>query len=121
MIADTCWFIDLEKRRPEALAYLCANPSDTFVLTEIVRAEPYAGGRDTGRIVALVGASNLFPIDDNTAKVWGETARHLRTTGDIVGANDLWIAAVALSNHVPVLTRNTFDFSRIRDLQVVAY
>lgn len=121
LVADTCWFIDLEKGRPEALAYLRGNPGASFVLTEVVRAELIAGGRDTRRIAALVGAADLLPIDEDVATAWGNAARHLRATGGMVGANDLWIAAIALANGVPVLTRNSSDFSRIPGVQVVAY
>ncbi len=121
VIADTCWFIDLEKGRPEAIAYLRQNPSVSFVLTEIVRAELYAGGRDTGRIAALVGAADLFPIDEGVAKVWGDAARQLRASGQMVGANDLWIASIALANGVPVLTRNPSDFERVPGVHVIAY
>lgn len=121
VIADTCWFIDLEKRRPEVITYLRQNPSVSFVLTEIVRAELHAGGRDTGRIAALVGAADLFPIDAGVAEVWGATARQLRSSGQMVGANDLWIASIAISHGVAVLTRNPGDFNRVPGVQIVAY
>lgn len=63
----------------------------------------------------------MFPIDENVATAWGDAARHLRATGGMVGANDLWIAAIALANGVPVLTRNASDFGRVPGVQVVAY
>ena len=121
VIADTCWFIDLEKGRPEAIAYLRQNPSVSFVLTEIVRAELYAGGRDTQRIEALVGQASLLPIDENVAKVWGNAARQLRAAGQMTGANDLWIAAIALAYDVPVLTRNQSDFDRVPGVRLATY
>ena len=121
VVADTCWYIDVEKGRSDALTYLAQNAGTTFVLTEIVRAELYAGGRDARRIALLAGASGLYGIDEAVAREWGTAARHLRSTGQMVGANDLWIAAIALANGVPVLTRNPSDFNRVLGVHVEAY
>ena len=121
VIADTCWFIDLEKQRSEAIEFLRQNSSATFVLTEVVRAELYAGGRDISRVAALVGAADLLSIDDRVAKAWGDSARGLRSSGQMIGANDLWIASISLVYQVPVLTRNPSDFSRVPGVQVVHY
>ena len=40
---------------------------------------------------------------------------------DSLSANDLWIAATALANQVPVVTRNDREFSRVQGLQVLSY
>ncbi len=121
VVADTCWFIDLEKRRPEAISFLQNNLAVTFILTEIVRAELYAGGRDISRVATLVGSAELLPIDESVSRVWGESAILLRAQGQMIGANDLWLAAICLAHNVPVLTRNPGDFNRVPGLHVISY
>ena len=39
----------------------------------------------------------------------------------LLGPNDLWIAAAALSLGLPLLSKNTCEFRRVPDLDVVDY
>ncbi|MBP6818203.1 MAG: hypothetical protein KBC46_02750 [Ferrovibrio sp.] len=47
---------------------------------------------------------------------------HLRTTlagrGELIGGNDLWIAAHALALNVPLVTNNTAEFRRVPKLRL---
>jgi tRNA(fMet)-specific endonuclease VapC len=121
VIADTCWFIDLEKRKEPAIEFLRRHPNTTFALVEIVRAELHAGGRDFSRITEIVAGADVLPINGEVARIWGESARALRARGEMIGANDLWIAALSIAHRVPVLTRNVADFERVPGVDVVPY
>ena len=39
----------------------------------------------------------------------------------LIGGNDLWVAAVALANGVPAVTRNTRHYRRVPGLDVKGY
>lgn len=47
-----------------------------------------------------------FPIDDDAARMWARLRIHLAETGRRVRINDLWIAAIAASRGLPVVTRD---------------
>jgi tRNA(fMet)-specific endonuclease VapC len=47
--------------------------------------------------------------------------RFLKTRGQLIGANDLWIACHAVRHGVPCVTRNTEEFRRVPGLVVLTY
>jgi len=53
-------------------------------------------------------SSQVLPMDDAASEI----LNHLRSMRLHVKVMDLRIAAIAIANHVTVLTRNTVDFSR---------
>ena len=63
----------------------------------------------------------LLPVTPDVAWEYGRTYRHLRGTGQLIGANDLWIAATALADGMPVVTRNVAHFKRVPHLEVETY
>jgi predicted nucleic acid-binding protein len=78
------------------LGVLTANSAD-------VRAQRLATLDTVADIVA-------FPVDDDAARMWGRLRIHLAETGRRVRINDLWIAAIAASRELPVVTQdNDFD------------
>jgi predicted nucleic acid-binding protein len=52
---------------------------------------------------------------------YGQAYRHLRDNGQLIGTNDLWIAATAVANQMPVVTRNVEHYRRVPRLEVVGY
>jgi predicted nucleic acid-binding protein len=47
-----------------------------------------------------------FPVDDDAARMWARLRIHLAETGRRVRINDLWIAAIAASRELPVVTQD---------------
>ena len=120
VLADTCFFIDLERRNPQAIEFLRSNPSTELTLCEIVRAELLAVGRDLSAIEIHI-APEIAPLGQEAAVAWSRSVRYLRQQGQLIGVNDLWIAAVGIANNLPVLTRNRREFDRVPGLTVIAY
>lgn len=60
------------------------------------------------RLATLEALSDIevLPIDDEAARVWARMRIHLAETGRRVRINDLWIAAVAVSQGLPVVTQD---------------
>ncbi|PXX01609.1 type II toxin-antitoxin system VapC family toxin [Mycolicibacterium moriokaense] len=47
-----------------------------------------------------------FPVDDDAARMWARLRIHLAEKGRRVRINDLWIAAIAASRELPVVTQD---------------
>jgi tRNA(fMet)-specific endonuclease VapC len=52
---------------------------------------------------------------------YGELYRALSAVGQLIGSNDLWIAATALVHNMPVVTANRAEFTRVPGLSVLIF
>ncbi len=59
-----------------------------------------------------------LPFDDACAESYGRLRSELRRQGTPIGANDLLIAATALTHNLTLVTHNTREFSRVPRLRV---
>jgi predicted nucleic acid-binding protein len=124
---DTCFLIDLErekKRGPgKAHHFLQQNASARPYLSWTTVGEFAEGFGDVKHPVctALVAQFNILPMDEATAHHYAVITRRLRTSNQLIGANDLWIAASALANRLPLVTNNGSHFGRVPGLSVVSY
>ena len=59
-----------------------------------------------------------LPFDDRAADTYATIRAELAATGQLIGPNDLLIAAIALANRVVLVTHNTREFGRIVGLRV---
>ena len=69
-------------------------------------------------LAKLFAAFVSLPFDDSAAWHYGEIRHDLETRGQVIGPNDLKIAAICRSNGHTLVTLNTADFSRVPGLQV---
>lgn len=53
----------------------------------------------------------ILPYDLRVSYVWGQLAGQTQRQGRPRPVNDMWIAAVALANGVPLATRNIKDYA----------
>jgi predicted nucleic acid-binding protein len=60
----------------------------------------------------------ILPFDLQVARVHAQIFAELASTGSLINAHDLLIAATALTHNLPVLTENVRDFERVRGLVV---
>ncbi|MCG5434545.1 type II toxin-antitoxin system VapC family toxin [Mycobacterium sp. MYCO198283] len=60
------------------------------------------------RLVTLDAVADLaaLPVDEQAARMWARMRVHLAEAGRRVRINDLWIAAVAASRELPVVTQD---------------
>ena len=66
----------------------------------------------------LLGAVQVIDLDAEVARHYGQLRAHLRSIGQPIGPNDLWIAAHALALDVPLITHNLAEFERVPSLSV---
>lgn len=70
------------------------------------------------RLDALIRHFPLVPLDAAAARAYGEVRAALERAGKVIGANDLWIAAQALSLNLVLVTDNVGEFKRVEGLVV---
>jgi hypothetical protein len=63
-------------------------------------------GRDRAKWETFIRPFRFLGYHDEVAWRFGEIFRELRRKGSLIGANDMWIAATALANGQPLVTRN---------------
>jgi tRNA(fMet)-specific endonuclease VapC len=128
LILDTNFVVALEREARRKVPgpahdFLRLHREDRFTLTFTVVAELACGQsasarRDWERLC------QPFPVLDWTREVawhYGELFRHLQTRGQLIGTNDLWIAATALAHGRPLVTNNTAEFTRVPGLDVRSF
>jgi tRNA(fMet)-specific endonuclease VapC len=59
-----------------------------------------------------------FEFDDNAAEHYAQIRADLTAQGNLIGANDLMIAAIARANKATLITHNTGEFSRVQGLLI---
>ena len=125
--ADTTFLIDLSREscRNSGLVhdFLHSHLEDEFSLSVTALGEFAAGFADTAdeTFIAVKAHFKLRPMDDSDAWHYREIFRFLKERGQLIGANDLWIAAAALKHGEAVVTRNARDFQRVPGLTVMSY
>jgi predicted nucleic acid-binding protein len=68
-----------------------------------------------------ISGAAVFPIDHRVARVWAGMRAYLAASGERVSVNDLWIAATAASNRMPVITQDHdfYALSGVNGLTVI--
>ena len=120
LLLDTTAVIDLERGRNGAAEALAdwKGPGATcqITLAELRRAE---GGAE--RAIELETAMAVLPLDAASADHYAAITNYLRDGSWMIGANDLWIAAIARANAATLLTRHARMFRRVPGLEVLGY
>ena len=70
------------------------------------------------RLEALCRGLDIVPFDEDAAVHYGEIRQELSRRGELIGANDLLIAAHARSRDATLVTNNEREFGRVPDLRI---
>lgn len=125
---DTCFLIDhqreVSKKAPgPAHQFAARHASDHFGVSTVAWGE-FVGGFPPGENATISGVRRhvrLIPVTETASAMYGRIFQELRSQGQLIGANDLWIAAVAMAERLPLVTRNSAEFGRIAGLHVLEY
>lgn len=124
MDTDTC--IYLKNRRPPEIAekFRQLQPGEV-VISMITYGELYSGATKSREAEAALNnlerLSERLPVQAMSLEVathYGRIRGALEKQGNIIGGNDLWIAAHAYTLGLIVVTNNTGEFGRVAGLQV---
>jgi predicted nucleic acid-binding protein len=128
LILETTFLVDLEREHNRgtpgrAVALLEANEDARLYLPFIVAGELAAGTSLANRAVweAFLAPFFVLPPTPDVSWEYGKAYRHLQRNGQLIGGNDLWIAATAIAYHMPVVTRNAEHYRRVPGLDVRDY
>ena len=66
----------------------------------------------------LVSRLSVLPLPAEAGKWYGIMRAHLERNGEMIGANDIWIAAHTKSAGLTLVTNNEREFKRIPGLNV---
>lgn len=70
------------------------------------------------RIEAVIQRLEFVELDASVAAAYADIRAHLESAGTPIGANDLWIAAHALSAEMTLVSANTREFERVAGLKL---
>lgn len=128
LILDTNFVITAEREARRGVAgrvdaFLLRHPAETFFITFTVAGELACGQSAVARQdwQRLCQPYPILPWTLEVAWHYGEIFRALAAKGQLIGANDLWIAATGLANGFGVVTNNHDEFSRVPGLDVATF
>lgn len=126
MILDTCFLVDLQRELRKGVAgratkFLQAHASASFCISVISVTEFLEGFAQPADGERLLRAFARVDLDSKEAAQAAAIRRSLRLQGSLIGDFDILIAATALTESLPLVTRNVVEFSRIEGLELVGY
>jgi tRNA(fMet)-specific endonuclease VapC len=121
---DTCSYI--MRRSPEAvLKKLVKVPVDDVCISVITKSELLYGvevspkrRQDEAALEAFLRHVEVLDFPDEASTDYAKIRADLKSRGAMIGANDLLIAAHARSQNVTLITNNTREFRRVRNLSI---
>ena len=125
LLDTNAWIIYLKTPQSSIRNRLQSLQPADVVLCSVVKAELLHGAEKYGnrdrRLEILRGLFAPYvslSFDDTAAGVYGRIRHELELGGNVIGPNDLMIAAIALANNHTLVTHNTAEFSRVNGLLV---
>lgn len=113
-------------RNPQGIAAQKARRHQNSLCTSIVvAAELRYGSQKKGspelqsRIESLLRTIPVLSLDHPCDDSYGRIRVALEAKGQMIGGNDLWIAAHALALGLVLVTANLREFARVPDLSIV--
>jgi len=123
---DSCFLIDIEKETAHSklgpAVKLLKDLSSTKLFISPTALGEFAVGFENESHSVLQLVISSFEILRSSQSVSFEYARLYRSMkSQLIGANDLWIAAYSIVERLPLITNNVREFRRVRGLEVVSY
>jgi len=105
----------------EAIARLLEE--DRLTITTLTVFELACGAQKEEQLrdlELLIQAAQVLPLDEAAALHAGAIYRELRAKGQVLDIPDLLIAGCCLAAGLPLFTRNTGHFRRVKNLKVLS-
>ena len=126
VMLDTDICIYTIKRKPiRVLKRLETCQPGTVVMSVVTFAELVSGAKKSQyveenlrRLNVLSELIDVLSFDKNAAMAYGDVCSSLEKRGLVIGGNDLFIAAHALSLNLTLVTNNQRAFSRVNGLKI---
>lgn len=120
MVIDTTLFIEhLRSKDKSKTALFKLSSTGLRYVSSVTVYELFAGATDASKMASVryeLQGLLILPFTTEIAEKAGEIFRDLRSRGQMIEATDIFIAATALVNNLPVKTLNVRHFSRVQGL-----
>ena len=121
---DTCSYI-MKRSNRAVLKRLEAVAVSDACMSVITKAELLYGvevsprrSQDAAALAAFLPYVEVLDFADGAAIHYPEIRADLKKRGALIGANDLFIAAPARALGLTLVTNNTAEFERVKDLAI---
>jgi predicted nucleic acid-binding protein len=124
LIADTTFLVGLWRKQPWAVDFARSNRQRILGIPWVVLGEFWHGAKRANHADEVVRKflSTGMPVCDAASAVpfYASVCGQAQEDGfyQAIGQNDLWIAATALSQALPLVTRNRRHFDKINGLRL---
>ena len=122
---NTCIYY-LNGRSPSVRENLLRTPPVQIAIPVIVKAELLLGAFKSRRrqetlekVETFLSPFEIIPFCDGTAYRYAGIRSALEIAGEVIGANDLCIAASALYHDAVLVSSNTREFGRVKGLSLL--
>jgi tRNA(fMet)-specific endonuclease VapC len=125
-LLDTNICIYIRQRRPEEVLrrFRKLRPGEAALSVITYGELLYGAAKSVQRTAALERLRELvrllpaLALPEAAAETYGAIRAELESKGEMIGNNDLWIAAHALASGLTLVTNNEKEFRRVRGLKV---
>lgn len=124
-LLDTNIVSDLVRRPSGVVAGTIAKVGEARVCTSVIVAAEIRYGavkKDSPRLAkqleAVLGAMNVLSLETPADRFYGTLRSRLERAGELIGPNDLLIAAHALAVGCVLVTDNEREFARVPGLRI---
>jgi tRNA(fMet)-specific endonuclease VapC len=125
-LLDTDIFIYIRQKRPEEVSrrFSKLHPGEAAISVITYGELMYGAAKSVrrtdalARLSALIDLLPILPLERGAAHAYSEIRAELESIGEMIGNNDLWIAAHALASGLTLVTNNEKEFRRVRGLKV---
>jgi tRNA(fMet)-specific endonuclease VapC len=121
---NICIYIRQERPEPVLRRFRRLRPGEAALSVITYGELIYGAAKSLQREAALERLRELLhwlpalPLPESAAEAYGTTRADLAAKGEMIGNNDLWIAAQALAAGMTLVTNNEKEFRRVRGLKV---
>ena len=113
------------QRPPRVLEKLLQHDPSEICISAITMAELDFGvfnssdpQKNRMALLMFLSGITVLPFDRAASLEYGSIRHYLKTSGIIIGGNDMLISAHARSLGITLVTHNTREFSRVPDLKI---
>ena len=130
LVLDTSVLIEAERGKFSLSSLLSKTfPKESIYISSISVSELYLGAhlskksfkeKRTTSIEIMISSLIILDFDSNVARAHAHTWSQLKKKGNLIGPNDLIIAATCLYHQHSLLTFNIKEFSRVPNLKLAS-
>ena len=125
-LLDTNICIYIRQKRPEEVLrrFRKLRPGEAALSVITYGELLYGAAKSAQRVAALERLRELvhllpaLSLPESAAEAYGSIRAELESKGEMIGNNDLWIAAHALAAGLTLVTNNEKEFRRVRGLNI---